>query len=128
MKRKVLWAAAAVLILLIVYFVVPGFTKQSFVYIGEYTVSPDGREITFDAGIAASTGYIRTVKVHQQQGGKLYLDFYSAFGGFNGSIGARHTFTVPLNEDTSIIAVYRNRNAYEEVLIKADDGTWQRVQ
>ena len=73
-------------------------------------------------------GYIRDVRVHQQYGGKLYLDCYSAFGGLNGSIGAKDTFSFELHDDTTIIAVYRNSNAYEEVLMKAKDGSWQRVK
>lgn len=73
-------------------------------------------------------GYIRDVKVHQQHGGKLYLDCYSAFGGLNGSIGAKDTFSFELNDDTTIIAIYRNSNAYEEVLVKAADGSWLRAK
>lgn len=73
-------------------------------------------------------GYIRDVNVHQQQGGRLYLDCYSAFGGLNGSIGAKDTFSFELNDDTTIIAVYRKSNVYEEVLVKAEDGSWQRTE
>lgn len=72
-------------------------------------------------------GYIRDVRIHQQEGGKLYLDCYAAFGGLNGSIGARDTFTFALDDDTSIIAIYRNPGCYEEVLTKVEDGSWQRA-
>jgi len=58
----------------------------------------------------------------------MYLDCYNAFGGINGSIGAKTSYTLPLNEDTTMIAIYRNSNAYEEVLTKDRDGVWQRAQ
>ena len=63
------------------------------VFINDYTVSSDGKKITINVGVSASMGFVREVKVHQQQGGKLYLDCYSAFGGLNGRIGAKDTFT-----------------------------------
>lgn len=93
-----------------------------------YSVSGDGREITLDIGVAASRGYIRKMEISQQMGGKLYIDCYSAFGGINGRIGAKNSFTLPLDEDTEIIGIYRNKNAYQEVLHKDEDGIWRRTQ
>lgn len=126
MKKKVFVTIGIILILLVVYFVGSGFTKNTSAVITDYTVSDDGKEITLNVSLASSAGYIRDVAVHQQQDGKMYLDFYSAFGGFNGSIGAKDSFTVKLNDETTIIAVYRNPNCYEEVLVRADDGSWKR--
>ena len=127
MKKNAALIIGAVLVLLLVYFVGSGFLKNSSAFIEDYSVSPDGKTITVNVGVSSSMGYIRTVSVHQQTGGKLYLDCYSAFGGLNGSIGAKDTFTFPLHEDTSLIAIYRNANCYEEVLRKGEDGVWQRV-
>ena len=69
------------------YYIAPGFSRNGNAYIAEYSVSEDGREMTIKVGVFSSIGYIRKVSVHQQHGGKLYLDFYSAFGGINGSVG-----------------------------------------
>ena len=66
--------------------------------------------------------------MHQQAGGKLYLDPYYAFGGFNGSLGARSLYTLLLEDDTTVIALWRNENCYEEVLRKNADGAWERVK
>ena len=77
--------------------------------------------------VASSMGYIRKASIHRQEGGKLYLDFYSAFGGMNGNIGAKNEYTIPLNEETNIISIYRKSNCYEEVLVKSDDGSWQKI-
>lgn len=128
MKKIVFASIAAVLVLAAIYFVGSGFVKNTSVIINDYHVSADGKEITLDIGVASSVGYIRDVKIHQQYGGKLYLDCYSAFGGLNGSIGAKESFTFELNDDTDIIAVYRSANAYREVLVKAEDGSWQRAK
>lgn len=129
MKKKVFPVIGVILILALAYFwVSSGFIKNTSVFINDYTVSSDGKKITINVGVSSSMGFIREVKVHQQQGGKLYLDCYSAFGGLNGRIGAKDTFTFLLSEDTSSIAVYRNSDCYETVLVKNADGLWQRAK
>ncbi len=131
MKKKAAVAFTTIVIIiavmLLIYFVGSGFMKNSSAYIGEYAISEDGREITMNIGVASSIGYIRKASVHQQGGGKLYIDCYSAFGGINGHIGAKTSFTLPLEEDTAIIAIYRNKNSYEEVLYKDIDGVWRFI-
>jgi len=127
-KKKLLAACGIVLIFILIYFVGSGFVKNSSVFINDYFVSADGKEITVNVGVSSSMGYIRDIKVHQQQGSKLYLDCYFAFGGLNGSIGAKNSFTFELTDDISVIAVYRSLNCYEEVLVRTDDGSWQRAK
>lgn len=127
MKKIVFTVIGLILVLFILYFVGTGFIKNSSVFIMDYTLSEDGSEITLKVGTTSSVGYIRSISVHQQEGGKLYLDCYSAFGGINGKIGAKDTFIFPLNEDTSVIAVYRNSDCYQEVLVRDSDGIWQRA-
>ena len=107
---------------------IPGFSKQGNVYIGEYSVSEDGKEMTIQVGVTSSIGYIRKVSVHQQHGGKLYLDCYSAFGGINGSIGAKNEYTIQIEADTNTIAVYRSPNAYEIIFEKDTNGNWNKVR
>ena len=126
MKKKIFTVIGIVIFIFIVYFIGSGFVRNTSVFINDYTVSANGKEITLNVGVSSSVGYVRDVKVQKQQGGKLYLDFYSAFGGLNGSVGAKNTFTLSLDEDTSIIAIYRNSNCYEEVLSKTLSGTWER--
>ena len=129
MKKKVFPVIGVILILALAYFwVSSGFIKNTSVFINDYPVSSDGKKITINVGVSSSMGFIREVKVHQQQGGKLYLDCYSAFGGLNGRIGAKDTFTFLLSEDTSSIAVYRNSDCYETVLVKNADCLWQRAK
>ena len=57
----------------------------------------------------------------------LLLDAYSAFGGPNGSIGAKDAYAIPVAEDVSAVALCRSGGEYEIVLEKKD-GTWQRAE
>ena len=115
---------SVIVFLIALYLLLPGFTKQESVYISDYTVSDDGKEMTIKIGVSSSVGYVRKVSVHQQHGGKLYLDCYSAFGGINGSWGAKSEYIIQLDEETEAIALYRNSDCYEVVLNKTEDGKW----
>lgn len=128
MKKTLLALAAIALAFLLLLVLGSGFMKQSSVYIDHWEVSPDNAQMTIHVGVASSMGSVRCIRVHQQQGGKLYLDPYQAFGGFNGSVGAKSEYTVALSSDTHLIALYRNVNCYEPILQRDEDGTWQRVR
>ena len=126
-KRIALIVFTIIVTLAALYVFAPGFSKQGSAYITGYSVTDDGTEVTLKVGVASSIGYIRKVTIHQQQGGKLYLDCYSAFGGINGSIGAKSEYTISLDEDTKMIAFYRAANSYSPVLEKDESGQWKRV-
>ena len=125
--RTVIITVCILSALLITYIIGSGFIKNPSVYIEDFTVSEDGKTVTIKTFVSSSVGFIRKVSVHQQFGGKLYLDCYSAFGGINGSIGAKDLFTIALNDDTSIIAIYRNANCYETILVKNEEGHWEKA-
>lgn len=125
--RIAIIALAVIIALMTMYLVAPGFTKMGNVFIVDFSVSEDGAEMTITVGVSTSIGYVRKVSVHQQHGGKLYLDCYSAFGGINGSWGAKNEYTIQLDEDTEMIALYRSPNCYDPVLEKDANGEWQRV-
>lgn len=108
------------------YFILPGFTKETTVYIGDYSVSENGQKMTIQIGVASSIGYVRKVKSYQIDK-LLYLDFYSAFGGINGSIGAKKEFKIPLNKDTEMVAVCVGKDNYDFVLEKDVEGNWKKV-
>lgn len=126
-KNTVVIVLAVIVALAALYVFAPGFTKQGSVYIADYSLSEDGTEMTITVGVATSMGYVREVSEHQQHGGKLYLDCYSAFGGLNGFWGAKNEYVIQLDEDTEMIALYRSANAYDPVLEKDTNGEWQRV-
>jgi len=124
LSRTILIALAVIVVLSAAYLVAPGFAKMGNVYITDFRVSEDGSEMTITVGVSTSIGYVRKVSVHQQHGGKLYLDCYSAFGGINGSWGAKNEYTIQLDDDTEMIALYRSPNCYDPVLKKGEDGVW----
>ena len=127
-KKAVVLVLAILIALTAVYLIVPGFSKQGSAYIADYSVSEDGTEMTITVGVSSSIGYIRKVAEHQQHGGKLYLDCYSAFGGINGSWGAKTEYIIQIDEDTEMIALYRSPNGYEPVFEKAEGGEWLAVK
>ena len=125
MKRRALTISTVIIILVGVCIIAPGYFKNGNADITDYSVSADGTEMTIK--VETSSGHIRKVAESQQHGGHLYLDSYYAFGGFNGTIGAKDEYTIQLDEDTEMIAVYRNTNCYEPVLEKNADGKWERA-
>ncbi len=128
MKKKIKILMISIFIavgILISYFLASGFRKQGSVYVYDFTVSQDGQTITLDVGVSSSIGYIRKLDVKEQQGGKLYLDCYAAFGGINGKFGAKTSYTLPLDNETSMIAIYRGTDCYETVLEKNKEGVWK---
>ena len=112
-----------------IYFVGTGFLERMDVLLYDYSVSEDGTELTFSAGIMSSMGFIRGYK---DNGGGVkphYLTFYSTFGGLNSSFGAKNEFVLELDKDDSEIYFKRANGGYELVLQKnAETGAWERPQ
>lgn len=128
-KKVILCVLSLIIILIGIWVIGTGFTKNSSVFIDDYSISNDGSIMKIDVGVGSSVGSIRKVNVHKQEDGKIYLDFISAFGGINGSIGAKSTFEIPIDKDCQEIAIYRSNNQYETVLKKdIDSDKWIRVK
>ena len=128
-KKTILCVLNLVIILIGTWLIGTGFTKNSSVFINDYSISNDGSIMKIDVGVGSSVGFIRKVNVHKQEDGKIYLDFISAFGGINGSIGAKSKFEIPIDKDCQEIAIYRSNNDYQTVLEKDGDSVeWIRVK
>ena len=128
MRKKLLIVLLVLLTLYLTYFFGIGFAKVGSVYVADYSVGEDGGEITLDVAVGTSAGYVRKAEVASCMGGRMYVDFYAAFGGINGDIGAKTSFVLPLEDDVSEILVYRNESCYAAVLIKDENGIWQAVK
>ena len=116
------------LVAIIGWLIKTGYTYEASAYIFEYTVSEDGSEIKFTVGVASSMGYVRGFK--NEGGGTRphYLKFYSAWGGFNSSIGAKSEFTLPLSPDDTQIYIYHGNDGYSLSLEKnLETGEWLKV-
>ena len=121
---KILVAAAAVLIVLAVCFLILG-GKRDDVMIEDFSVSADGSEMTLKAGIAGSAGYLRKAQVRYDDEHKTVLvDFYSTFG-INNPVGAEDTFVIPLKPDSENI-LFNRGNDYYAALAKDADGRWYK--
>ena len=121
---KILVAAAAVLIVLAVCFLILG-GKRDDVMIEDFSVSADGSEMTVHAGVFSSAGYLRKINVSYDDEHKTVLvDFYSTFG-INNPVGAEDTFVIPLKPDSENIFFNRG-NDYYAAFAKGEDGQWYK--
>ena len=120
-KTYIIGIAILVLCAAMVYFMAD-FNPCPDAYIAGYSVSDDGTEITLDMATVSSAMYVHKVTVHQQEGGKLYLNCYYTVKESDTS------FTIELEEDTETIALYRAKNTYQVMLEKDNEGNWQRVK
>ena len=125
MKKKIIAGIAIIAVLITAYFISTGFQKRTDVVLADYSVSEDGTEITFHAGVPTSMGYVRGFR---DNGGGVrphYLTFYSTFGGLNSSFGAQNTYTLELAPDDTEIYFNRPDKGYEMVLVKDEEtGQW----
>lgn len=131
MKNKIIRIFTIIFVIAVMlslfYFIGTGFGKRYDVVLDEYYVSEDGTELSFNVGIASSMGYVRRYK---DEGGGVkphYLKFYSAFGGLNGSWGAKNKFIIALDKEDTEIYFARPDGGYELVLQKNEEtGLWER--
>ena len=127
MKKRVAVLAVLVLCVAGFYLVGFGFLEMESIYLVDYSVSEDGTGITMQVGCSTSMGYTRGF---QDKGGGVkphYLNFYRAFGGPNGSIGANSEFKLQLDETDREIYFNRSDGGYELVLQKNEaTGQWER--
>lgn len=127
LKKVLIYLLIFIATELLIYLVGTGFIRNRYVAVTDYSVSENGQQMTLTVSVPASIGYVRKVKTHRN-GAELCLDFYSAFGGMNGKIGARSSYTVELDDSVSVISVYRGDSGYEYVLVRGYDGTWNKMQ
>lgn len=127
MKKKVLCGLLAVIVLLAgLWFVGTGFTKCGSVGMGNFTVSEDGKMLTFNAGVTTSMGYIRGFRAERVDNAQ-YLTFYNTFGGLNSKFGAKTEFTLPLEENDDAIYFDLLNGENRLVLEKdAQTGEWSK--
>ena len=129
MKKKLLIIVSIVIVLFLSYMIGIGFMKRTDVALGKYSVSEDGKILTFHAGVTSSMGYTRGFKNHGGGVKPHYLTFYSTFGGLNSSLGAKNEFTLVLDENDTEIYFERADGGYELVLQKdVKTGEWIRSE
>lgn len=131
-KKYVIFKTVATIIIAllamgVIYYVGTGFTESTTVVIDDFSVS-EGGDMTISILESSSVGYVRDVQVKKEEDGVVHLNFHEAFGGMNGKIGAKDSFTFHLDGDETVIAVHRGIEEYEDVLYKDEKGRWRKVE
>ena len=125
MNYRILLAVLVVIALAIV--IGSGFDLRGDVVLGGYREHADGGAVTVEVDVTSPMGYVRSAK-ERQEGGCLYVSFYSAFGGHNGSIGAKDSFELQTPTDCREIYFYCDGDGYDLVLRREDaSSSWERV-
>ncbi len=89
-----------------------GFQRRNDVFVSDFSLLEDGKALP-EIGVAGSMGYVRKLEPIGTKDNVLLLDAYSAFGGPNGSIGAKDAYAIPVAEDVSAVALCRSGGEYE---------------
>lgn len=128
MKKKLSIIIVVLLLLVCAYYFGVGFSPRTDVVVVDFKVSEQQDQMTIYTSIASSAGYTRSVKNVSDDPEKMELKFYSAFGGINGSIGAKSEFDLHLSPECKEIYVLQN-DAYHLVLEKNQTtGEWEMVK
>ena len=89
MKYKTLLALLSVIALCII--IGSGFCTRNDVMLTDYQAADD--ILTMKVDVSDSMGYVRACS-EKQDGDRLYVRFWSAFGGYSGSLGASDSFSI----------------------------------
>lgn len=97
------------------------------VVVTDFEVSEQQDSMTIQTSIATSAGYTRSVKNVSDDPEKMMLKFYSAFGGVNGSIGAKSEFDLPLSPECKEIYVLLYDDYKLLIAKNPATGEWEMV-
>ncbi len=127
---------SVLIVIALVIVIGSGFDAREDVVLGSFRESGDGEAVTVKVGVTSPMGYVRSAS-EKQEGEGLYVKFYSAFGGHNGTLGARDSFELETPEDCREIYFYCAKgdgaadgadNGYNLVLRREDSASaWERV-
>lgn len=92
-----------------------------------FKVSEKQDQITVYTFVLSSVGYTRAVKDVSDDPEKMKLQFYPAFGGINGSIGAKYEFDLPLSPECKEIYVLLYDDYKLLIAKNPTTGEWEMV-
>lgn len=127
MKKPLTIIAIIILLILGAYYIGLGFLPRTDVVVADFEVSEQEDEMTIYTYILSSAGYSRTVKNVSDDPEKMMLKFYSAFGGVNGSIGAKSEFDLPLSPECKEIYVLLYDDYKLLIAKNPATGEWEMV-
>lgn len=125
--KKVILSLVAIAAVICLWLFITGLVPKTSVYLADYSVMEDHNAITILVGNTSSMGYIRGMSNVSKQSNKMELQFYSAFGGLNSSLGAQNVFILSPKEDCTEI-YFKKGDGFKLVLQKNTvTGEWERV-
>lgn len=127
-KKPLTIIAVIILLILGAYYIGLGFLPRTDVVVADFEVSEQEDEMTIYTYILSSAGYSRTVKNVSDDPEKMKLKFYSAFGGVNGSIGAKSEFDLPLAPECKEIYVLLYDDYRLTLAKNPTTGEWERIK
>lgn len=130
MKRGAVILIGILVLAAVGWFIGSGLIERTDVFLEDYSVSEDGKEIRLKVGVSGSMGYTRGFRSKGGGGIKpYYLKFYSGFGGFNSRLGAKNEFTLKLEPGDREIYFNSSEGGYKLVLYKDEiSGEWKRSE
>lgn len=128
MKKKLSIIVVILLLLYGGYYFGLGFLPATNVVVTDFEVSEQQDSMTIQTSIATSAGYTRSVKNVSDDPEKMMLKFYSAFGGVNGSIGAKSEFDLPLAPECKEIYVLLYDDYRLTLAKNPTTGEWERIK
>lgn len=128
MKKKLSIIVVILLLLCGGYYFGVGFLPATNVVVTDFEVSEQQDSMTIQTSIATSAGYTRSVKNVSDNPEKMMLKFYSAFGGINGSIGAKSEFDLPLSPECKEIYVLLYDDYRLTLAKNPTTGEWERIK
>lgn len=121
---KAIIIVAVVLVVLIgAYMIGTGFRRAGGIAVMDYQVND--KTMTMKIANCNSIGYVRTLKP-ERQGSIIVLNPYYAFGGVNGSIGAKDVYDIDVSGADEIYMMGADGNDKRLVFEKVD-GEWVSV-
>jgi len=113
-------------VLIFVILTIINFIPKEDVFLGSFTISEDGKQVSMEVGTASSLGYIgrNTIK---KSGNGLYVKFYFSFIGRN-TVGGGNQVNLKIFDGCDSIYFYGYNNTYEMKLKKnIETNHWERA-
>ena len=127
MKKKLSIIRGVLLLLYGGYYFGLGLIPATDVGISDFKVTEKQDQITVYTFVLSSVGYTRAVKDVSDGPEKMKLQFYPAFGGINGSIGAKYEFDLPLSPECKEIYVLLYDDYKLLIAKNPTTGEWEMV-
>jgi len=118
-KIKLISIAALCAALLLAAFGLFGRGRSDVILL-DHTRTDEG--ILIKVGVSSSAGYIRSMKVKEQEGDVL-VEFYSTFG-VNNPRGAKTEFLLELSPEWERVLFGRGKDNFRTVLVRNGEGGW----